>query len=182
MQKDVIIIPESILIYILTFMNSFDFYKISKLLKLPLSLINNVLISPVYCHFYCNSGINDVNDVNEIKYYLLIDYFTDKRHLLFLNEWPEFKTYFFNNSWATNIYFRYHHLKHYIINIMRLSFFVDVLRNVQFKETRKCPEKDKMVKTNIGICFNALIVDLQNKSEYETRLLKSYIKKKKNTT
>uniref|UniRef100_A0AB39J6J7 F-box domain-containing protein n=1 Tax=Florenciella sp. virus SA2 TaxID=3240092 RepID=A0AB39J6J7_9VIRU len=176
MQKDVIIIPENVLIYILTFMNSFDFYKISKLLNLSLSSIYKTLISPLYSHYYCNSGINNIDD---IKYYLLIDYFTDKRHLLFLNEWPEFKSYFFNNSWATNIYLRYHHLKHYIINIMRLTFFINVLRNVQFKETRKCPEEDKMVKTNIGVCFNLLIVDLQKKSEYETTLLKSYINKKR---
>ena len=175
MQKKIIMFPEDILIYILTFMNSFDFYVFSKLFKLSLSLINNTLTS--LPHYYYNSKIDSNSNFKEyetnIKNYLLIDYFTEKRHLLFLNEWPEFKSYFFNNTWATNIYIKHHKLKHYIINIMRLSFFVNILRNVYNKEIKK--EKDKIVRTNIDICFTNLIVDIQKKSEYETKLLKTYI-------
>ena len=176
-QKQIILIPESVLIHILTFMNSFEFYRISKLLNLSLSLINNTLTS--LPHYYYNNKIdyNYNKDSKEyeisIKNYLLIDYFTEKRHLLFLNEWPEFKSYFFNNSWATNIYIKHHKFKHYIINIMRLSFFVDVLRNIYYEEIKK--EKDKIVRTNIDICFTNLIIDIQKESEYEAKLLKTYI-------
>lgn len=171
MQKK-IMIPESILIHILTFMNSFDFYRFSKLFNLSLCLINNVLAS--LPHYYYNSKIVCNSEFKEnIKNYLLIDYFTERRHLLFLNEWPEFKSYFFNNTWATNIYMKHHKLKHYIINIMRLSFFVNILRNVYSEEIKK--EKDKIVRTNIDICFTNLIIDIQKKSEYETKLLKTYI-------
>lgn len=157
----------SIVSYILSFNHSFDFHKVTK--------------SPIIWNNYYGFEHNQELSLSLLRDYILLDYFLHHRHLLLLDEWTEFSRYFREHYFFMcycNLKSKFQHETqvskiptNYVKNIARLSYFVSCLRRIELHQRQKT--KDKMEKTNIGICFQYLIKNVNNQSEIELEMVKN---------
>tara|TARA_B100001094_G_scaffold94143_1_gene90044 strand:- start:9536 stop:10093 length:558 start_codon:yes stop_codon:yes gene_type:complete len=176
-------LPESIMIYIFSFIPSFEFYKNCK----HVLLYDTTTSVNVVGKYYFNTEINNENvrknknkNNDLIANYLFLDYFLFHRHLLILDGFDKFEKYLYENHWvrdlwATNPTNKTIHES--LRNIMRLLFFVNCLREIGRHQRQMT--KDKLEQTNIGISFQCLIENIYKESEDQTKILKCYIADKK---
>tara|TARA_Y100000389_G_C17008418_1_gene292905 strand:- start:81 stop:482 length:402 start_codon:yes stop_codon:yes gene_type:complete len=114
--------------------------------------------------------------------YLFLDYFISHKHLLILDKNPNFEKYLIENRWLADIQKSAPALNKKVIqnslrNIMRLSYFVKCLRELE-RHQRKM-SKDKIEQTNIGASYKYLIESIQVESESQTKMLKYYLENNK---
>lgn len=162
----------SIVSYILSFNHSFDFHKVTK--------------SPIIWNNYFGFEHNQEVSLSLLRDYILLDYFLHHRHLLLLDTWTSFSSYFYEHYsflCGHNLKSKFQNKKQvyetqvskiptcYVKNIARLSYFVSCLRRIELHQRQKT--KDKMEQTNIGICFQYLIENVNNQSEIELEMVKN---------
>lgn len=172
-------IDNSIMIYILSFIPSFHFYKVAR----------SELLWKNYFGFKSNQKVS----LSLIREYVLLEYFLNRRHLLLLDEWKPFRAQF-------NIHYRPHcygyqnmiknqkpvqeqentqthnqNQKHVSIgsikNIARLSYFISCLRRIELHQRKNT--KDKLEQTNIGVSFKILIDAVSKQSEIELEMIRA---------
>ena len=160
-------IDNSIMIYILSFIPSFHFYKVAK----------SELLWRNYFGFKSNQTVS----LSLIREYVLLEYFLNRRHLLLLDEWKPFRAKF-------NTHYRppYHGYQGMIQepkkttqtqisiesvkNIARLTYFISCLRRIELHQRKNT--KDKMEQTNIGMSFKILIDAVSKQSEIELEMIR----------
>lgn len=164
-------VPESILLNIFSFRPSFVFYDHCKfILRYDTSTTVN-LVGKYY--------FQKVDDKTQIQNYLFLDYFMYHKHLLILDNCPQFESYLHENYWVKDLCLKNPNDKiihSSLRNIMRLSYFVECLR--QLAKDQRQISKNKIEKTNIGISYHYLIENINSESESQTRMLKHYMKYK----
>ena len=179
-------LPESIMLYIFSFIPSFEFYKNCKNVLLYDTTTTVILVGKYYFNPEMdnetetnknknkNENKNKTNDL--IANYLFLDYFLFHRHLLILDGFDKFEKYLYENHWVRNLCATNptNQIIHQSLrNIMRLLFFVNCLREIGRHQRQMT--KDKLEQTNIGISFQCLIENVYKESEDQTQMLKCYI-------
>ena len=161
-------IDNSIMIYILSFIPSFHFYKVAK----------SELLWRNYFGFKSNQTVS----LSLIREYVLLEYFLNRRHLLLLDEWKSFRA-------QLNTHYRPHcHGYQSMVqeskkttqtqisiesvkNIARLTYFISCLRRIELHQRKNT--KDKMEQTNIGMSFKILIDAVSKQSEIELEMIRA---------
>jgi len=154
-----------IILHILSFTHSFNFYNISKRIVKSKSLLNN----------YFDFNIQEEVSLSLLRDYVLLDYFLYHKHLLILDKWQDFSNFYkvngnlnkyhFNSDKNTT-YTRTENTK----NIMRISYFVSSLRRIELHQRQKT--NDKIEQSNTGIAFKIFIDSIHKESEIELELLR----------
>tara|TARA_A100001011_G_scaffold371352_1_gene428596 strand:+ start:4052 stop:4591 length:540 start_codon:yes stop_codon:yes gene_type:complete len=166
-------LPESIILYIFSFIPSFEFYKNCK----NVLLYDTTTTINLVGKYYFNPEMNNKNKTNDlIANYLFLDYFLFHRHLLILDGFDKFEKYLYENHWVRHLWFTNptnKNIHQTLRNIMRLLFFVNCLRDIA-RDQRQMT-KDKLEQTNIGVSFQCLIENVYKESENQTQMLKCYI-------
>ena len=170
-SKDKMIVPESLLLHIFSFSPSFVFYHYCKtVLNYDIVTILNVMGEYYFQH---------IQDKRQRENYMILDYFIYHKHLLILDNNPQFEYYLKENYWANELCMKNPNdesISSSLRNIMRLSYFVDCLR--QLERYQRQISKDKTEQTNIGISYRYFIDSIHNESESQVKMLKNYIKHK----
>lgn len=173
-SQNKMILPEPIMLNIFSYAPSFVFCNRCKtILKYDIETTTNLVYN--YYFQYMNNRL-------QIQNYIILDYFIYHRHLLILDNNHHFENYLKENRWLNNIPMNTPASNKDIIqeslrNIMRLSYFVKCLREIE-KQQRQI-SIDKIEQSNIGVSFQYLIESIHNESEFQTKLLKQYLEYKK---
>ena len=164
-------IPESIILNIFSFYPSFVFfYNCKSILKYDIATTIN-LIGKYY--------FQKVNDKAQIGNHLFLEYFMYHKHLLILDNYPQFESYLRENYWVKELCLKNPNDKiihSSLRNIIRLSYFVKCLR--ELAKYQRQNSIDKIEQTNIGVSYQYLIENINSESESQTRMLKHYMKYK----
>lgn len=162
------ILPEPILLNIFSFAPSFVFYEHCKnILKYDIETIIN-FVSKYY--------FQDIDNKSQIQNCIILDYFIYHKHLLILDNNLHFENYLQENYWANELCMKNPNdkcISSSLRNILRLSYFVNCLRQLERYQRRI--SKDKTEQTNIGVSYHYLIDSIHNESESQTKMLKYYI-------
>lgn len=172
-------LPESVILNIFSFSPSFVFYENCKgVLNYNLPTIF-ALLSKYYFSLPLQSPLHPdspVPPVPPISSYLFLDYFLHHKHLLILDNYQEFEEYLKQNVWARELCYDYpanRIIHHSLRNIMRLSYFVNCLR--ELARYQRQMTNDKIEQSNIGISYQCLIECVNKESEEQTKMLKHYM-------
>jgi len=163
--------PDSVLLHIFSFSPSFVFYgRCRTILKYE----NSLTIDYIKMYYYPDNTATNLLSES----YLFLDYFLSHKHLLILDKNPNFEKYLIENRWLADIQKSALPSNKKIINnslrnIMRLSYFVKCLRELE-RHQRKI-SKDKIEQTNIGVSYKYLIESINVESESQTKMLKYYL-------
>lgn len=164
-------IPDSLILHIFSFSHSFDFYiNCKRVLKYK----NDKSINLTSRNYFDNEVNSDNPKI--IYFYLFLDYFLIHRHLLILDTYESFEIYFLENHWVRDLCNKNPTntiIHESLRNIMRLSFFVNCLREIGRHQRQYT--RDKLEQTNIGISFQCLIESILSQSEFQTQMLKYYM-------
>lgn len=164
-------VPESIILNIFSFYPSFVFFNHCKsILKYDIATTIN-LIGKYY--------FQKVNDKAQIGNHLFLEYFMYHKHLLILDNYPQFESYLRENYWVKELCLKNPNDKiihSSLRNIIRLSYFVKCLR--ELAKYQRQNSIDKIEQTNIGVSYQYLIENINSESESQTRMLKHYMKYK----
>lgn len=169
--------PDSVLLHIFSFSPSFVFYgRCRKVLNYKKSLTMN----HVKMYYYPEESTTNVLSES----YLFLDYFLCHKHLLILDKNPNFEKYLIENRWLADIQKSASAANKKVIsnslrNIMRLSYFVKCLRELERHQREK--SKDKIEQTNIGVSYKYLIESIHKESESQSKMLKHYLENNKLT-
>lgn len=170
-------LPETIMLHIFSFLPSFIFYDQC----INVLMYENEKIMVLLREYYF--GYHDAKlepslhpPSSLIPSYLFLDYFLYHKHLLILDNDQHFECYLRENCWVcdlceTNPKNRIIHES--LRNIMRLSYFVNCLREIGRHQRQVT--RDKIEQTNIGISFQSLIENIYKESESQTQMLKDYM-------
>ncbi len=165
-------LPEPIMLNIFSYSPSFVFYCHCKIiLKYDIATIINLVGK-----YYFQDIDNKLDNRLQIENYIILDYFIYHKHLLILDNNHHFENYLKENYWANNLCKKNPNdesIRNSLRNIMRLSYFVKCLRELE-RHQRKI-SKDKAEQTNIGISYQYLIESINSESESQTKMLKYYI-------
>lgn len=176
-------LPESVILNIFSFTPSFVFYENCKgVLNYNLPTIF-ALLSKYYFSLPLQSPLHSLHPdspvppVPPIPSYLFLDYFLHHKHLLILDNYQEFEEYLKQNVWARELCYDYpanRIIHHSLRNIMRLSYFVNCLR--ELARYQRQMTNDKIEQSNIGISYQCLIECVNKESEEQTKMLKHYMR------
>ena len=166
-------LPESVILNIFLFSPSFVFYENCKgVLFYNLSSIL-VLLSKYY---FSLPLLSQLPPVHPVASYLFLDYFLHHKHLLILDNYQQFEDYLTQNIWARELCSNHptnQIIHHSLRNIMRLSYFVNCLR--ELARYQRQITNDKIEQSNIGISFQCLIESVNKESEEQAKMLKHYM-------
>jgi len=164
-------IPESILLHIFSFRPSFVFYRCCNVvLKYNLSITTGLVNK-----YYFNKDGSTLS-LALLQKFLFLDYFLSYKHLLILDYNYDFECYLRDNYWVKDLCLKYQNNKiihSSLRNIMRLSYFVNCLREIA--RYQREVTSDKIEQTSIGLSFQCLIENINKESETQTQMLKHYI-------
>ena len=163
-------LPESIVLNIFSFHPSFIFYKHCKDVLL---YDKNTTLSLLDQYYF---RLNPNHNPSLTEAYLFLDYFLYHKHLLILDNHQQFEHYLRENYWVRDLCVKNptnQTIRHSLRNIMRLSYFVNCLRELA-KHQRQMTN-DKIEQTNIGISFQCLIENINKETEAQTQMLKHYM-------
>lgn len=167
-------LPDNIILIIFSFFPSFTFYTYCKdILHFDDDTTFNS-VSQYYFHFLSETPKASQHLVSS---YIFLDYFCCYKHLLILDNHKQFEVYLRENHWVqelckTNPKNKTIHES--LRNIMRLSYFVNCLRELARNQSKIV--NDKGEQSNVGISFQCLIEDIHKETESQTQMLKDYIK------
>lgn len=169
-------LPESVILNIFSFSPSFVFYENCKgVLKYNPPTIF-ALLSKYYFSLPLLSQLPPAHPVLPIASYLFLDYFLHHKHLLILDNYQEFEEYLKQNVWARELCCNHptnQIIHHSLRNIMRLSYFVNCLRELARYQRQMA--NDKIEKSNISISYQCLIESVNKESEEQAKMLKHYM-------
>ena len=162
-------LPESVILNIFSFSPSFVFYENCKRVlhyknESIFALLSNYYFPPAPA---------------PIPSYLFLDYFLCHKHLLILDNYPHFEEYLKQNIWVRDLCYKYptnQIIRRSLRNIMRLSYFVNCLRELARYQIQMT--NDKVEQSNIGISYQCLIESVNKESEEQTKMLKNYMSNK----
>lgn len=173
-------LPESIILNIFSFAPSFEFYKRCKDLLAYDARDIISLVGKYYFIYPQQSSQIPQTDQSQIttpttivRSYLFLDYFLYHKHLLVLDDYDDFECYLRENRWACDASPKNTIVTESLRNIMRLSYFVNCLREVGRHQRQMT--NDKIEQSNIGISFQCLIESINKESEDQTSMLRNYI-------
>ena len=176
-------LPESVILNIFSFTPSFVFYENCKgVLNYNLPTIFALLskyyfILPLQSPLHSLHPDSPVPPVQLISSYLFLDYFLHHKHLLILDNYQPFEEYLKQNVWASELCYKHptnQIIHHSLRNIMRLSYFVNCLR--ELARYQRQMTNDKIEQSNIGISYQCLIECVNKESEEQTKMLKHYMR------
>lgn len=161
-------LPEAILLNIFSFAPSFVFYHHCRTILKYDTATTISLVSKYYFQY--------IDNKDQIHNLIILDYFINHRHLLILDNKHHFENYLKESRWANNICKKNpkdESIKNSLRNIMRLSYFVNCLRDLE--RHQRSISKDKIEQTNIGVSYRYLIESINSESESQVKMLKYYI-------
>jgi hypothetical protein len=176
-------LPESVILNIFSFSPSFVFYKNCKRVLKYSSATIFELLSKYYFSLPLLSPPHSVHPdssvppVPPIPSYLFLDYFLHHKHLLILDNYQPFEEYLKQNVWARELCCNHptnQIIHHSLRNIMRLSYFVNCLR--ELARYQRQMTNDKIEQSNIGISYQCLIECVNKESEEQSKMLKHYMR------
>ena len=170
-------LPESLLLHIFSFSPSFVFYGRCKTV---LNYDNSSTMDYIKMYYFPDNTATNILS----EKYLFLDYFLSHKHLLILDNNSNFEKYFRENRWLANIQKSAPPPNKKVIssssrNIMRLSYFVECLRDLGRHQRQL--SKDKIEQSNIGISYKYLVESILVESESQTKMLKYYLERNKIT-
>ena len=160
-------IPESVTLHIFSFSPSFVFYENCK----RVLNYNTQNIFVLLREYYFSPPPPLL-----IPSYLFLDYFLHHKHLLILDNHRHFEEYLKQNIWVRELCYKHptnQIIRHSLRNIIRLSYFVNCLR--ELARYQRQMTNDKNEQSNIGISFQCLIESINKESEEQTKMLRNYI-------
>lgn len=172
-------LPDTIHLYIFSFFPSFTFYKYCK----DILAYDNYTTFSLVSQYYFRSLSTPPSVIPKLSLtanYLFLDYFMYHKHLLILDDYCHFESYLRENYWVRDLCRKNptNQIIHESLrNIMRLSYFVNCLREL-VKEQRQMTN-NKIEQTNIGISFQYLIESINKETETQTQMLKDYMESQK---
>ena len=173
-------LPESVILNIFSFSPSFVFYENCKGVLNYKTPIIFALLSKYYFSLPLLSPPHSVHPnspVSPISSYLFLDYFLHHKHLLILDNYQPFEEYLKQNVWARELCCNHptnQIIHHSLRNVMRLSYFVNCLR--ELARYQRQMTNDKIEQSNIGISYQCLIECVNKESEEQTKMLKHYMR------
>ena len=160
-------LPESMILNIFSFYPSFVFYENCK----RVLNYNTQNIFVLLREYYFSPPQPLL-----IPSYLFLDYFLHHKHLLILDNHRHFEEYLKQNIWVRELCYKHptnQIIRHSLRNIIRLSYFVNCLR--ELARYQRQMTNDKNEQSNIGISFQCLIESINKESEEQTKMLRNYI-------
>ena len=170
-------LPESVILNIFSFSPSFVFYENCKgVLKYNPPTIF-ALLSKYYFSLPLLSPLHQLHPPPPVASYLFLDYFLHHKHLLILDNYQPFEEYLKQNVWGRELCCNHptnQIIHHSLRNIMRLSYFVNCLR--ELARYQRQATNDKIEQSNIGISYQCLIESVNKESEEQSKMLKHYMR------